>query len=416
VHTIDPKHGISTLVTHYNEFENPLNAHVTPIFQTSTFIFDDVAQGAAAFRGDEHAYIYGRLGNPNSDQTAGKIAMLEGLDLLRGRPETPPEQVVGGLLFSSGMAAITSAILGRVQGGQTVIAQESLYSATYNFLHDLAPQYGILVEWVKEPSQQAWEEAFTRHPEAVLAYAESPVNPTMRLVDLGAAAEVAHRFGAWLMVDNTFATPCCQRPLTLGADIVVHSTTKYLSGHGHVVGGCVVTTQMDYLCGGLYNRLKILGGNPGPFDAWLTNMGMKTLHLRMQRHCENALVVARFLEQHPAVERVNYPGLESFPQHELAKRQMFAPGGASAYGGMLSFELRGGFAAGAGLMDRVRLVNLAVSLGNLDSLISHSASMTHSNLTPEARAAMGISEGLVRLSVGVEDVADIIADLEQALK
>jgi methionine-gamma-lyase len=271
---------------------------------------------------------------------------------------------------------------------------------------------------VKEPDEAGWEAAFRANPGACLAYAETPANPTLRMVDVALAAEIAHHHGSWLVVDNTFATPYCQRPLSLGADVVVHSTTKYLSGHGAIIGGLVVSPHLEYMRRDLQLALKTLGGAPSPFDAWLANLGLKTFELRMQRHCENALAVARYLEAHPRVARVHYPGLESDPGHDLARRQMHA------FGGMLSFELKGGGAdadgadavrAGAALMDRLRLTSLAVSLGNVDSLIQHPASMTHASVPREARLAMGISDGLVRFSVGVENIEDILEDLEQGL-
>jgi methionine-gamma-lyase len=307
------------------------------------------------------------------------------------------------------MAAVTAGILARVKGGQTIIAQERIYSATFNFLHDIAVQYGIQIAWVCEPTPENWAEAFRQHPEAVLAYVETPANPTLSLVDLSAVIEIAHRHNAWVMADNTFATPYCQRPLTLGADIVAHSTTKYISGHGQVVGGAVVSRHPDFVKGPLTQMFKILGGCPSPFDCWLANLGLKTFELRMQRHCENALQAARFLENHPKIGRVYYPGLEAHPDYHLAKRQM-TNGGA-----MMAFELKGGYQAGVSLMEKVRVSTLAVSLGNVDSLISHPASMTHSNVPPEARCQQGISDGLVRYSVGIENGEDLVSDLEQAL-
>lgn len=406
---IDPKLGMGTLVNHACEQKNPLNAHITPIYQTSTFIFPDVHTGASLFKGEEQGYIYSRLNNPNMEQLATKIAILEGLDLLRTQPERPVEEVVGGYVFASGMAAVTAAILGCVQGGQTIIAQERIYSATYNFLHDLSPQYGINVAWVREGTPDEWEAAFQAHPDAVLAYAETPANPTLSLVDISALAEIAHRYGAWVMVDNTFATPYCQRPLTLGADVVIHSTTKYLCGHGLVIGGSVTSHHTDYVKGRLFSMFKILGGCPSPFDAWLTNIGLKTFELRMQRHCDNALAIARYLESHPKVECVYYPYLESHPDYALAQRQMLHGGG------MIAFELKGGLEAGVALMEHVRVSTLAVSLGNVDSLISHPASMSHSTVSKEERLAMGVTDGLVRYSIGIENVEDLIADLDQAL-
>jgi methionine-gamma-lyase len=408
---IDPKHGIGTLVNHVAEGGDPLCAHITPIYQTSTFRFPDVDSGAARFRGEEDGYIYTRYDNPNLRQAAAKIAALEGLDLLRAQPGKALEEVVGARMFASGMAAITAAVLGRVKGGGTIVAQESLYGATYNFLRDIAPQYGIRVAWVKEPSAAAWEAALSANPGTALVYAETPVNPTLKVIDLAEAAQAAHRHGAWLIVDNTFATPYCQRPLTLGADIVAHATTKYLAGHGVVVGGAVVSPHLDFVNGPLYTSLKIYGGCPSPFDDWLTVLGLKTFELRMQRHCDNALAVARALETHPKIERVYYPGLASRPDHALAVRQM-----AGGFGGMVSFEVRGGLAAGKALMEAVRVSTLAVSLGNTDSLICHPATMTHSAVPQAERLAMGVSDGLVRFSVGIENGEDLIADLVRALE
>jgi len=406
---IDPKHGLGTLVNHVGEGLDPRHSHVTPIYQSSIFSFPDAETGASIFKGETPGYIYTRLGNPNLDQYAGKIAVLEGLDLLRARPETSVEETVAGIVFGSGMAAVTAAILGRVKGGQTIIAQEAIYSATYNFLCDLAPLYNIQVVWLSDVSLPAWDAAFRQHPETVLAYAETPANPLMLLVDLAGVAQIAHRSSAWLMVDNTFASPYCQRPLTQGADVVVHSTTKYLSGHGLIIGGAVVSSHIDFVRGELYRMLKILGGVASPFDAWLGNIGLKTFEVRMQRICANAMQVARFLEADRRVAQVYYPGLESHPQYELARRQMTDPGG------MLTFEMKGGFTAGEYMMNHMQVATLAVSLGNVDTLLSHPASMTHSNVPPEVRQKMGISDGLVRFSVGIENIEDILADLDQAM-
>jgi methionine-gamma-lyase len=400
--------GLSTLLTHL-EKENSEHAHVTPIYQTSTFGFPDVAFGASIVDGSQPGYYYTRIANPNLDQAAAKIAVLEGLDLLRQSPDADPGELVAGMLFASGMAAISSAVLARVHAGDTIIAQESIYGNTFNFLHDIAPGLGFQVAWVKDTSSLGWERAFSEHPRVVLAYAETPANPTLQCVDLKAIAAMAHQSGCWLMVDNTFATPYCQRPLSLGADIVVHSTTKYLSGHGVIIGGAVVSPHINFIHNELKLILKTIGASPSPFDAWLLNLGLKTFELRMQRHCENALILARYLEKHPKIERVFYPGLESHPDHEIARRQM------SSFGGMISFELVGGASAGEKLMNSVHLISLAVSLGMVDSLISHPASMTHAGVPRDERLKMGLTDGLVRFSVGIENVEDILADLDQAL-
>jgi methionine-gamma-lyase len=369
-----------------------------------------VETGAARFKGEEDGYIYTRFSNPNSDILAAKIAALESIDLLRANPELPMEKVASGMLFSSGMAAITSAILARVKGGQKIITHKSLYGATYTFLNEMAPKYGIEVVWTKGVTLNDWEDAFNSAPDAVLVYVETPANPTMTVIDLEGIARLAKKHNIWMMVDNTFASPYCQRPFAFGADVVVHSTTKYLTGHGVVIGGAVVSTNLEYIKKDLFYTLKLMGGSTSPFDAWLGTLGLKTFELRMRAHCENALAVARFLESHQKVERVYYPGLESHPDHALAKKQM------SAFGGMVSFELKGGLKAGKDLMNNVRLVTLAVSLGNTDSLIMHPASMSHVNVPAEIRRQTGLTDGLVRLSVGIENVEDIISDLDQALK
>jgi methionine-gamma-lyase len=402
-------HSISTLAVHVGEDQNPHHSHVSPIYQTSTFNFPDVATGAGIVARAESGYYYTRLANPNLDQLARKIAILESLELIRCQPATDPDSLIAGQVFSSGMAAITAVLLSMLKAGDTVVAQEAVYSATFAFLKEIAPSLGIQVAWVHDAGTQGWEAALNDHPTARLVYVETPANPTMAVVDLQAVADIAHRQGAWLAVDNTFATPYCQRPLNLGADIVIHSTTKFLSGHGALTGGVVVSSHADYIKNELFTFAKVLGGTPSPFDTWLANLGLKTFELRMQRHCENALQVARFLSTHPAVERVYYPGLEHDAGHEIALRQMHA------YGGMLSFELGGGMQAGIRLMERVKMATLAVSLGMVDTLIEHPASMTHGSVPQVDRLSQGISDGLVRMSVGIENLPDILEDLEQAL-
>lgn len=404
-----PNQGISTLLNHYREGNNPEFAHLTPIFQNATFEFPDVMTGQAIEEGREPGYIYTRLGNPNTRQLADKIALLEGLDLLRADPGREASEVIAGQVFSSGMGAIAAALFAVAKEGDTVLAQRSLYSNTYTLLAELAPRWGIRVVWVDGNDPGAWERVFQENRDAVMAYAESPVNPTMALTDLSAVAEIAHRFGSRLFVDNTFATPYCQRPLTMGADIVLHSTTKFLSGQGAVVGGALISTDIDFVHGPVQDVLTLVGANASPFEAWLVNLGLRSFELRMERHCANALRIARHLEEHSAVEAVHYPGLESHPQHELATRQM------SCYGGMLSFELRGGYEAGVRMLDVLKTMTLAVSLGAMDTLIQHPASMTHSAVPSEERHRMGLTDGLVRLSVGIENVEDLIADLDQAL-
>jgi len=402
--------GLSTFLTHYTECDHADNAHLSPIYQNSVFVFKDCQMGAAIAAGETPGYYYSRLNNPNHEQLARKLAALEAWDLMRQAPEEDPEKLAGGLVFSSGMAAVTAAILATVKAGESLLTQAALYDGTYLLLKNLLPQYGIKVVWVTDNSLDGWQKAFAAHPQAKLAYLETPVNPSLRLTDIRAVSELAHQHGARVAVDNTFATPYCQRPFSLGADLVVHSTTKFLSGHGQLIGGAVLTTDLDLLKGDLYQCYKLMGATPSPMDTWLANIGLKTFELRMTRHCRNALRVAKSLESLPGVEKVNYPGLISHPDHALARVQMLD------YGGMISFELKGGLEAGERMMNRVKIATLAVSLGNVDTLIQHPASMTHCNTPREERLSAGITDGLVRLSVGIEDPSDLFNDLLKAIE
>ncbi len=403
------KAGISTLVTHHAEESNDLGAHITPIYQTSAFRFPDVETGASIFQNQQPGYYYTRIENPNQHQVVSKIAAIEALDL-------PAEDLsdtgtpLDGHLFSSGMAAVSAAVLGCLKSGDKLITHQNLYGATYSLLHHLADENNIQVIWLKSGDIVEWEQAFHEHPNARLAYAETPTNPNLSLVDLQAVAQIAHAYSAWLAVDNTFASPYCQRPFSLGADIVLHSTTKYLCGHGTVIGGIVLSRHLEWFRGRLWNQLKLYGGTPSPFDAWLTHLGLKTFELRMSRHCGNANTIAQWLLEHPKIERIFYPGLSNHPQHEIAKQQMYA------FGGMLACELKGGYQAGVNFMNLVRLFALVPTLGNVDSLIQHPASMSHVNVPREDRLKAGITDGLVRMSVGIENVEDLLDDLAQALE
>jgi methionine-gamma-lyase len=398
----DKAMGFSTLLNHFGEGDNPLGAHLQPIYQTSTFTFDTAADAAAVFAGKQKGYAYTRSGAPNFDHLAAKIAKLEALDL-----DVP----VWGKVTSSGMAATAAAVMGHLVSGDTVIVQSEVYGNSYKFFNEMAPRLGLKVVWTESLEVHSWERAFQIAPDAKLVFCETPANPTLKLVDLAELAKLAHQFGAWVMVDNTFATPYLQRPLTLGCDVVVHSTTKYISGHGQIIGGAIISPHQDYMGKGVALSHKMFGVAPSPFDSWLANVGLKTLALRMQAHCQNAAQIARWLQDHPKVDAVYYPGLESHPDHELAKAQM--PGG---FGGMISFEIKGGRSAGEKLVNQVQIISLAVSLGNVDSLIQHPASMTHAPLDDAALTRANISQGLIRLSVGIEDVDDLIADLDQALR
>lgn len=389
-----------TTAVHGGRSANETHAHVQPIYQSSTYRYDNVAHGQAIWKGETPGYIYSRLSNPNIDAAAQTIASLEGI----GLPEPPYCMLTG-----SGMGAVSTILVTLAEQGDTLISQRALYGATYKLLAEEMPRRGVHHDMFDGPNLESLDTALARNKNIRAVYIESPVNPTMALTDIRGVVDRAHAAGALVVIDNTFATPYTQRPFEMGVDLVLHSTTKYLTGHGTVVGGAFLTRDQDLFKERLLPNLINYGPVAGPMDAWLTGQGLKTFHLRMARHCENGLAVARFLDEHPAVARVNYPGLESFPQFDLAQTQM------DDFGGMLSFELKGGYEAGQTLMDRVRLCTLTVSLGTVDTLVEHPASMTHFTLTPENRAGMGISEGLVRLSVGIEDSEDIIADLAQGL-
>jgi len=395
---------LGTHAIHLGEGEDALGAHLAPIYQTSTFGVASPDEFVAIAQGEKPGFVYTRVSNPTTAHVEQKLAALESLELRRrGVP-------VFARLFSSGMAAISSAVLARAHAGEHVIGQDQLYGSAHGFFHDLMPNYGITYSSFDPEVPGALEAELQAHPNTRLIYLETPANPTLKIVDLAAGVEVAHRFGAWVLCDNTFASPYCQRPLELGVDVSIHATTKYLGGHGTIISGAVISPHADYMQAGLGKIFKYAGPSPSPFEAWLLNLGLKTFHLRMERHCANALAVARYLAAHPQVERVLYPGLETHPNHATAKAQM-----AGGFGGMLSFELKGGLEAGKSLMTRLRLCVIAVSLGNVDSMIQHPASMTHLLIPREERLRQGITDGLVRLSVGVEEVEDLLDDLEQGL-
>ena len=405
-----PKYGMSTLVNRVGERQDPLDAHVTPIYQTSVFRFPDFASAESLLSGDREGYFYTRLDNPNFHHVESKYALLEGIDLVRARPNEQPEDIVAAKLFGSGMAAVTAAIMACVQKGDAVVVQRSLYSDTFGFLDEFAPRMGINVAWAMDNKIESWEKALSQEDDVRLMIAETPANPAMQIVDLSMLSEMAQAKNCWLVVDNTFPTPYGQRPLTLGADIVVHSTTKYLSGHGVIVGGVVVSHHVDFVRGDLQLVRRRFGAVSSPFDAWLANLGLRTFELRMERHCQNAMQIAHYLDAHPKVKVVHYPGLETHPEHELAKRQMYA------YGGMMAFELKDGFDAAKRMLENVKVATLGVSLGKVDTMIQHPAGMTHSRVPPEVREEMGITDGLIRLSVGIENVEDLIEDFEEALE
>lgn len=368
-------------------------ALVPPIYLTSTFTFETAEHGGRCFSGEEAGHFYTRISNPTLALLEARMAVLEGGE--------------AAIAFASGMGAITATLWTLLRPGDEILADRTLYGCTFAFLNHGIGAFGVKVRYVDMADPSALEEAFSERTRVV--YFESPANPNMRLVDIRATARTAHAHGALVVVDNTYCSPYLQRPLELGADVVLHSATKYLSGHGDVTAGIAVTRRDLAASIRLVGLKDMTGAVMSPQDAFLLLRGLKTLNLRMDRHCDNAAALAQTLATHSAVEVVHFPGLKSFPQHELAARQM------SRSGGMIAFELKGGEAAGKRFMNALKLVTRAVSLGDAETLAQHPASMTHSTYTPEERRIHGISEGLVRLSAGLEDIEDLQADIRQAL-
>jgi methionine-gamma-lyase len=408
VHSFHLDHGFATRCVHAGEHVGQPQhvSHAGAIYQTSTFVFRSAAEGAEIFSGEKPGYIYTRLGNPTVLALEAKLNALEGREVKLRDPAVR----VSSLAFSSGMAAISSTLLALCRAGDTLIMGNVLYGASEHLAWNVLSRLGVRVVEVDTTDLAAVERVLAAHPGAKALLFETPTNPMLGISDIAAIAKLCHYLNPALkvIVDNTFATPYLQRPLELGADVVIHSTTKYLCGHGTVVGG-VMTTTSDEVKDQAYMVVKDVGGSPSPFDAWLVNLGTKTLPLRMERHCDNAAAIAEYLAKHPKVERVYYPGLERHPGHALAKRQM------GRFGGMVSFDIAGGIEAGRRLMDHVEIFTLAVSLGCVDSLIQHPASMTHACVPREKRERAGIRDGLVRISAGVEDLADLLQALEDGL-
>lgn len=387
------KYKFATKAVHAGQHPDPSTGAISvPIYETSTFVFKNAEQGAARFAGTEEGYIYTRLGNPTIKALEKSLAVLEDGEDARA--------------CATGMAAINTGVISLVKKGDHVVSTDCLYGGTAKLFLDILPRFGVEFTLVDSSDARNVEAAIKENTK--LIYIETPSNPTLKLTDLPAISKIAKEHRIVTMVDNTFMSPYFQKPLNLGIDVSLHSLTKYLSGHSDVVGGAIITSktlikQVDPI-------LKNTGATLGPFEAWLTLRGIKTLPLRMDRHNENAQKIAKYLETHPKIEKVYYPGLESHPQHELAKKQM------TGFGGIVSFEVKGGLEAGRKLMNSVKLCTLAVSLGAAETLIEHPASMTHAIVPIEERLKAGITDSLVRLSVGIEDAEDITTDLKQALE
>lgn len=373
--------------------EYELGPVTPPIYQTSTFRFKSAQHGAACFAGEDKGYIYSRMGNPTVEAMEDCVAALEGGAKALG--------------CASGMAAIHTVFAGSLQQGDHVVCSQTVYGPTTTLLSTIISKFGIETTFVDTTDVEAVKKAVK--PNTKMLYVETPGNPTLSITDLSAMNSIAKEANALLVVDNTFMSPALQNPFEFGTDIIVHSMTKFLNGHADVVAGIIVVKDEE-----TYKKyrkvLNQLGGVIDPFNAFLVHRGIKTLSLRMKKHCENAQIIAEYLEKHPDIKWVMYPGLKSHPQYELGQKQF------KGSGGMITFELKGGFEAGQTMMNSVKLAQLAVSLGGVESLIEHPASMTHLSMGPAARLAGGITEGLVRFSVGIENPNEIIADLEQALE
>jgi methionine-gamma-lyase len=388
------KAHFATLCVHGSGGVDPMTGAVSiPIYQSSTFAFHNAREGAQIFAGEKEGYVYTRIGNPTQAALEREIAFLENGE--------------AGLAFASGMAAISAVILSLSKQGTNLVSSNTLYGGTHQFFTETLPNYGVEVREVDGCDLDAIEKSIDANSRCI--YIETPANPTLAILDIEGCVRIARRHKIPLVVDNTFSTPYFQRPLDLGADIVIHSATKYIGGHGDTVAGLVVGRKkyIDELRGTI---LRDIGGIISPLSAWLLVRGLKTLAVRMERHQENAFEIAKYLTFHPKIVKVWYPGLTTHPQHELAKKQM------KGFGGIVSCEVKGGRRAGEKLMNNVQIFTLAVSLGDVDSLIEHPASMTHSTYSAAELKKIGISEGFVRLSVGIEDSHDLIEDLSQALR
>jgi len=366
--------------------------HSVPLYLTSSFTFENAEHMRAAFSDEVEANIYSRYSNPNVDELLNKVALLEGGE--------------AAWATATGMAAVFTTFAALLASGDHIVSSRSVFGSTHNLFVNIFPKWGITTTYVDAADYEAYEQAI--RPETKMLYIETPSNPGLEIIDLEKIGEICRRKGVLFVVDNCFATPVLQQPIRLGADIVIHSATKYLDGQGRVLGGIIVSTQV--LIDQIEGFARHSGPAMSPFNAWILSKSLETLHLRVEKHCQQALEIASRLEGHPAIEWVKYPFLESHPQVEIAKRQM------SAGGGIVSFQLKGGLAAGRAFLDKLNLFSLTPNLGDSRSIATHPASTTHSKLKPEERALAGISDGLVRLSIGLEHVEDIWEDLDRALE
>ena len=401
-----PFSGFSSVAIHGGHETDPNYAHLTPIYASSTYVFDEAEQGMRRFSGEEKGYIYSRWGNPTITEAEEKIAALESFGITDAAGNA---LALKAILHASGMAALSTLFIGTLKAGDKILSHYSLYGGTQELLEKVLPPLGIEVSIIDLRDLQAAADAINADSNIKMLYLETPANPTIQCVDIDELTRLAKAKNLIVAVDNTFATPYLQQPFKYGVDYVMHSTTKFLNGHGTAIGGVLTGKDVEYMNGHITKVHRLLGGNSNAFDAFLLTQGIKTLEVRMERHCHNAMEVAAFLEQHPAVSKVNYLGLSSHPDFNTAAKQMRHPGA------MLSFEMKAGLEAAKKFIDKLQMCIRAVSLGTCDTLLSHPASMTHYSVPKEKREQYGITDGLIRMSVGIENVQDILIDLEQAL-
>jgi methionine-gamma-lyase len=399
-----PVSGWSSLAVHGGHKQDPMYAHQVPIYASSTYVYDTAEQGMRRFSGKEEGYIYSRWGNPTITEAAEKITALETFGVKHKGNAVEAKAI----LHASGMAAISTLMIATLKPGDKILTHFSLYGGTDELLEKILPGLNIVAEIIDLRDLKKAEAAIKAGGVKML-YLETPANPTIQCVDLEELCKLAKLNNITVVCDNTFATPYLQQPFRYDVDFIVHSTTKFLNGHGTAIGGVLIGRDIELMKTHVTKVHRLLGGCSNPFDAFLLIQGIKTLELRMERHCSNAVEIANFLEQHAAVAKVNYTGLASHPDHKVAMKQMRRPGG------MLSFELKKGLQGGIDFMNRLKMCLRTVSLGTCDTLLSHPASMSHTGIQKEQREKYGITDGLIRMNVGIENAPDIIADLDQAL-
>ena len=404
---MDGLEDMGSMAIHSTGTDNPEHAHLVPIFATSTFTFDSAEQGMNRFADKEAGYIYSRFGNPTTNAAAAAVAALEAFGI--STPSGAPLQLKA-LLHASGQAAMATAFLANLSAGEAVLSHYSLYGGTHEFLFGFLQRFGINALIGDLRDANVVEDIISKNKHIKLIHIETPANPSMQCIDLAMICSLAKKYHLKVTVDNTFATPYLQQPFKFGVDFVFHSTTKFLNGHGTSIGGVLIGRDIDFMNGQVSKTAKLLGATSSPFDAFLLMQGIKTLQLRMDVHCDNALKVAEFLSSHAAVAKVNYNGLPSHPDYQVSLKQMRKPGAVQ------SFELKNGLEGGKKFIDQLKMCVRAVSVGTVDTLISHPASMSHFGMSQEDRNKSGIADGLIRMSVGLENITDILNDLEQALQ